>query len=152
MDAADLRVFVAVARLGGMSRAAEELHTVQSNVTARVRLLEEELGTALFRRHSRGVALTAAGQRLLPYAAKVRHLLDEARRAARDDGTPQGPLTVGSLETTAALRLSPLLASYAAAYPAVDLVLRTGTTCELVEQVLDHRVEALLNPMPVQAA
>ena len=149
MDAADLRVFEAVARLGGMSRAAEELHTVQSNVTARVRLLEEELGTALFRRHSRGVALTPAGRRLLPYAAKVRHLLDEARRAARDDGTPQGPLTVGSLETTAALRLSPLLASYAAAYPAVDLVLRTGTTCELVEQVLDHRVEAAFVCGPV---
>ena len=149
MDAADLRVFEAVARLGGMSRAAEELHTVQSNVTARVRLLEEELGTALFRRHSRGVALTPAGRRLLPYAAKVRHLLDEARRAARDDGTPQGPLTVGSLETTAALRLSPLLASYAAAYPAVDLVLRTGTTCELVEQVLEHRVEAAFVCGPV---
>ena len=149
MDAADLRVFEAVARLGGMSRAAEELHTVQSNVTARVRLLEEELGTALFRRHSRGVALTAAGRRLLPYAAKVRHLLDEARRAARDEGTPQGPLTVGSLETTAALRLSPLLASYAAAYPAVDLVLRTGTTCELVEQVLEHHVEAAFVCGPV---
>lgn len=149
MDAADLRVFEAVARLGGMSRAAEELHTVQSNVTARVRLIEEELGTALFRRHSRGVALTPAGRRLLPYAAKVRHLLDEARRAARDDGTPQGPLTVGSLETTAALRLSPLLASYAAANPAVDLVLRTGTTCELVEQVLDHHVEAAFVCGPV---
>src|SRR3954462_9031727 len=101
MDAADLRVFEAVARLGGMSRAAEELHTVQSNVTARVRLLEEELGTALFRRHSRGVALTAAAQRLLPYGARARPRLDEPRRAACDDGTPQGPLTVGSLETTA---------------------------------------------------
>ena len=55
MDAADLRVFEAVARLGGMNRAAAELNTVQSNVTTRVRLLEEELGTPLFRRHSRGV-------------------------------------------------------------------------------------------------
>src|SRR5919205_2697100 len=103
MDAADLRVFEAVARLGGMSRAAEELHTVQSNVTARIRLLEEELGTALFSRHSRGVVLTAAGQRLLPYAVRVRTLLEEARRAVADDGTPRGPLTIGSLETTAAL-------------------------------------------------
>ena len=72
MDAAQLRVFEAVARRGGMNRAAEELHTVQSNVTARIRLLEEELGRPLFRRHSRGVALTAAGERLLPYAARVR--------------------------------------------------------------------------------
>src|SRR3954447_7822721 len=123
MDAADLRVFEAVARLGGMSRAAEKLHTVQSNVTARVRLLEEELGTKLFRRHSRGVALTPAGHRLLPYAARVRGLLDDARRDVADDGQPKGLLHVGSLETAAAMRLSPLLADYAGAHPAVDIVL-----------------------------
>ncbi|MGH6886252.1 MAG: LysR family transcriptional regulator, partial [Geminicoccales bacterium] len=68
MDAADLKVFEAVARLGGMNRAAAELHTVQSNVTARIRTLEARLGTPLFQRHSRGVTLTAAGRRLLPYA------------------------------------------------------------------------------------
>lgn len=100
MDAAHLRVFEAVARQGGMNRAAEELHTVQSNVTARIRLLEEELGRPLFRRHSRGVALTAAGQRLLPYAVRVRQLLAEARRAVEDGGEPSGPLAIGSLETT----------------------------------------------------
>ncbi len=141
MDAADLRVFEAVARLGGMSRAAVELNTVQSNVTARIRQLEDELGTALFQRHSRGVALTAAGRRLLPYAARARRLLADARRAALDDGRPQGQLSIGSLETTAALRLSPVLSSYAAAWPEVDLVLGTGTTCELVEAVLGHQLE-----------
>ena len=66
MDAADLRIFEAVARLGGMNRAAAELHTVQSNVTARIHALEDELGAPLFERHSRGVTLTAAGQRLVP--------------------------------------------------------------------------------------
>ncbi|HET6521580.1 MAG TPA: LysR substrate-binding domain-containing protein [Geminicoccaceae bacterium] len=149
MDAADLRVFEAVARLGGMNRAAAELNNVQSNVTARIRLLEGELRTPLFHRHSRGVTLTAAGHRLLPYAARVRHLLDDARRAALDDGTPKGPLTIGSLETTAALRLSPLLSAYVAAYPGVDLVLRTGTTCELVERVLEHRLEGAFVCGPV---
>ena len=150
MDAADLRVFEAVARLGGMNRAAPELNTVQSNVTTRIRSLEQELGTALFNRHSRGVTLTAAGRRLLPYAARVRHLLDEACRAVEDDGTPRGLLTIGSLETTAALRLSPLLSDYAAAYPEVDLVLRTGTTRELVEAVLEHRVEGAFVCGPVK--
>ena len=60
MNAADLRVFEAVARLGGMNRAASELNTVQSNVTTRIRLLEDELGTPLFHRHSRGTTLTDA--------------------------------------------------------------------------------------------
>lgn len=149
MDANDLRVFEAVARLRGMSRAAAELHTVQSNVTARIRALEDELGTALFVRHSRGVELTGAGRRLLPYAARVRHLLEDARRAAVDEGRPRGPLTVGSLETTAGARLAPALASFAAAYPEVDLVLATGTTAELVEAVRDQRLEGAFVCGPV---
>jgi len=66
MDASDLRVFEAVARLGGMNRAAAELNTVQSNVTARIQALEAEIGCTLFERHSRGVSLTQAGRRLLP--------------------------------------------------------------------------------------
>ncbi|NJM35197.1 MAG: LysR family transcriptional regulator, partial [Rhodomicrobium sp.] len=86
MDASDLRIFEAVARLGGMNRAAAELNTVQSNVTARIRALEDELGLPLFRRSSRGVSLTAAGERLLPYAKRIAELLSEAARAARDDG------------------------------------------------------------------
>ena len=71
MDAGDLRIFEAVARLGGMNRAAAELNTVQSNVTARIRQLEDELGTRLFHRNSRGVTLTDAGERLLSYAVKM---------------------------------------------------------------------------------
>lgn len=149
MDAADLRVFEAVARLGGMNRAASELNTVQSNVTARIQQLEDELGATLFERHSRGVALTAAGRRLLPYAAQVRNLLSEARRAVADDGEPKGPLTIGTLETTAGLRLPPLLSAYASRYPQVDLVLTTGTTCELVEAVLESRVEGAFVCGPV---
>jgi DNA-binding transcriptional LysR family regulator len=149
MDVADLRVFETVARLGGMKRAAVELNTVQSNVTARIRLLEDELGTSLFERHSRGVTLTAAGHRLLPHATQVRHLLDDARRAVEDDGTPRGALTIGSLETTAALRLSPLLAAYVAKYREVDLVLRTGTTCELIEDVRERRLDGAFVCGPV---
>ncbi len=149
MDAADLRIFEAVARLGGMGRAAEALHTVQSNVTAHVRLLEDELGIALFRRHARGVALTTAGRRLLPYASRVARLLEDARRAALDDGSPQGPLLIGALETSTALRLSRPLAAYVAAYPDVDLTLRTGTTCELIAQVLDHALEGAFVCGPV---
>src|SRR5689334_1014264 len=149
MDASDLRVFEAVARLGGMNRAAAELNTVQSNVTARIRALEDELGTPLFHRHARGVALTDAGRRLQPYAAQVRAALQDARRAVADAGTPSGPLTIGSLETTAALRLSPVLAQYARAYPDVDLIIRTGTTCELVQLVLDAQLEGAFVCGPV---
>jgi DNA-binding transcriptional LysR family regulator len=149
MDIADLKVFEAVARLGGMNRAAVELNTVQSNVTARIKALEVDIGCPLFERRPRGVALTAAGQRLLPYAAHAMRLVADARCAARDDGSPHGLLTIGSLETTAALRLTPLLAGYAANYPRVDLVLRTGTTRELVAATLEQSVDGAFVCGPV---
>jgi LysR family transcriptional regulator, cell division regulator len=141
MDALDLRVFEAVARCGSMSSAAAELHTVQSNVTARVRQLEARLGMELFRRTPRGVELTPAGGRLLPFAQRMSSLLDDARRAVLDVGTPSGPLSIGSLETTLALRIAPVLADFASHYPAVDIGIRTGTTCELIAQVLDRRLD-----------
>lgn len=150
MDYADLRVLEAVARHGSMNRAATELHTVQSNVTARIRALEEEIGTRLFERSSRGVLLTAAGQRLLPYAARLGALLREAAEAARDDGTPRGRLAIGSLETTAALRLPPLIAAYAQACPEVALAVTTGTSASLIADVLEHRLDGAFAAGPVQ--
>ena len=71
MELSDLLTFSVVARLGGITRAADELNTVQSNVTQRVKALEAEIGTALFERHSRGMTLTGAGRRLLPYAQRM---------------------------------------------------------------------------------
>lgn len=149
MDAGDLKIFEAVARLGGMNRAVGELHTVQSNITARIRLLEEELGAPLFERSSRGVVLTPAGRRLLPYATRMANLLAEAKRAVADDGRPKGPLVVGSLETTAGLRLPSVLSAYVRRYPEVDLELATGTTAELVNGVLAHRLEGAFVCGPV---
>jgi DNA-binding transcriptional LysR family regulator len=150
MEYADLRVLEAVARQGSMNRAAAELHMVQSNVTARIRVLEDQVGTALFERSSRGVVLTAAGRRLLPYAARLAALLNEAQEAARDDGTPRGFLRVGSLETTAALRLPPILSAYAQAYPDVGLVVTAGASAGLIADVLEHRLDGAFVAGPVQ--
>jgi DNA-binding transcriptional LysR family regulator len=149
MDAADLRLFEAVARLGVMGRAAVELNTVQSNVTARIRALEDSLGCRLFDRHASGVSLTDSGRRLLPYAQRIPRLLADAALAARDDGRPRGRLAIGALETTTALRLAPLLADFARACPEVDLVLRPGTTCELVAAVRQGAVDGAFVCGPV---
>lgn len=141
MDSDDLRMFEAVARLGAMNRAAVELNTVQSNVTTRIRLLEDRIGVPLFRRHTRGVALTSAGERLLPYARQVAKLLADAKRAVDETGTPRGLLKIGSLETTAAYRLPPLISRYGLAYPAVDLSLKTSTNVRLIEDVLNYELD-----------
>ncbi len=149
MDAGDLSVFSAVARAGGINRAAQALNTVQSNVTQRIRQLERELGVPLFHRHSRGVTLTPAGAQLLPYAQRIGSLIGEARRAATNGTEPAGRLAIGSLETTAARRLPPILSAYTAAYPSVDIVLETGTTAELIAKVLERRLEGAFVAGPV---
>lgn len=150
MEYADLRVLEAVARHGSMNRAAAELHTVQSNVTARIQSLEAQVGLPLFERNSRGVVLTAAGERLLPYAARLAALLREAQDAASDDGMPSGSLRIGSLETTAALRLPPILSAYTQSYPRVRLMVTTGTSGGLVADVLAHRLDGALVAGPIQ--
>jgi DNA-binding transcriptional LysR family regulator len=150
MESSDLKVFEAVARSGSITAASEELHTVQSNVTARIRQLESELGVTLFRRHSRGVVLTSAGERLLPYAVKIARLLNDAVNVVGKTATPRGKLHIGSLETTAGLRLPPILAAYRQRFPEVDLVLSTGTTGDLIAQVVASRLDAAFVAGPVQ--
>jgi LysR family transcriptional regulator, cell division regulator len=141
LDIADLKVFEAVARLGSMNRAAVELHTVQSNVTARIRSLEREIGVPLFQRHVRGVSMTPAGQRMLPYAARMVKLLADARMAAVDEGPPSGALNLGTLETTAAIRLAPVLGTFTRMYPKVRMSLSTGTTSGLTRDVIECRLD-----------
>ncbi|SDJ42895.1 DNA-binding transcriptional regulator, LysR family [Bradyrhizobium sp. Rc2d] len=152
MELSDLQTFAAVARTGGITRAAEELNTVQSNVTQRVKALEAEIGTALFERHSRGMTLTGAGKRLLPYAQKMAAMSREALLAARDDGEPKGPLAIGSMETTAAVRLPPLLADFHRRFPAVRLSLRTAPTADLVAAVLDGTLDGAFVAGPIAHA
>src|ERR1700730_114961 len=149
MDAADLKFFEQVAQSGGMSRAAEKLNTVQSNVTRRLRALESDLNVSLFNRTGRGVSLRPAGERLRPFPTRVARLMDEAASTIGDDGRPKGSLVIGSLETTAALRLTPVLSQFVADFPEVDLSLKTGTSRELVEDVLEHRVEGAFVCGPV---
>ncbi|MFI7102310.1 LysR family transcriptional regulator [Streptomyces sp. NPDC050161] len=150
MELSDLRIFLAVARTRGITRAAQELHTVQSNVSARIRALEKQLGAPLFRRHARGVALTHTGERLLPYAERISRLVDEAQHVIGDETDPCGPLRIGSLETTAGLRLPAVLAAFAEDCPRVDFSLVTGPTEQLIRDVLAYRLDGALVSGPVR--
>ena len=103
-----LEIFRAVVREGGIIRAAEHLHRVQSNVTTRIKQLEQRLGVALFRRQGRTLALTAAGEALLVHAERLLRLADEAERELRAEPA-RGPLRLGSMESTAGSRLPKVL-------------------------------------------
>jgi DNA-binding transcriptional LysR family regulator len=149
VDVIDLKVVDAVARHGSMNKAAVELNTVQSNVSSRIRSLEDELGVSLFQRSAKGVQITPAGRRILPYAARLSKLLSDASAAARDNGKPSGVLEIGTLETTLALRLPLLIARFANAWPDVRPVVRTGTTQSLIQAVVDCKLEGAFVAGPV---
>lgn len=150
MDIGDLSFFLAVARAGGISRASKELLTVQSNISSRIRALEDELGVELFRRHARGVTLTNPGERLLPYAEHITRLVREVTQVVGDDRDPSGRLAIGSMETTAGLRLPGVLAAFSEECPRVDFILTTDTTDALTARVLEHRLDGAFVCGPVR--
>lgn len=141
IDLTELRIFKAVADEGGVTKAAMRLHRVQSNISTRVKQLEARLGTALFYRRNRKLVLSPHGRVLLTYAERLLTLSSEAETALRD-GKPRGTLRIGTLESTAATRLPPLLSRYHAAYPDVRIELVTGTTGALISAVLHREIEA----------
>ncbi len=149
MDLGSLRIFLAVAEEGSVSRAAERLHYVQSNVTTRLRRLEENLGTSLFIRTGRGMVLTSAGKNLQGYARQILRTVEQARLAVTGTAHPQGPLTLGAIDTVAAVHLPKVLACYHHQYPKVAISLQTGASQELVRQVLNYDIEGAFVGGPV---
>lgn len=149
MDLDDLRIFRAVVDEGGITRAAQRLHRVQSNVTTRIKQLEADLGVELFVRAGKRLRLTPAGQSLNGYAERLLHLAQEAR-AAVTDGRPQGLLRLGSMESTAATHLSAVLAGFHAQHPAVNIELRTGPTARMLNDVIEGRLDCALISGPLE--
>ncbi|WP_150271440.1 LysR family transcriptional regulator [Paenibacillus tepidiphilus] len=149
MDIGLLKVFRSVAEEGSISRAAQSLNYVQSNVTARIQQLEQELKTPLFYRHSRGITLTSAGQTLLEYTERIINLMDEAEKAVQDSPEPKGSITIGS-DTTAAVRLPAVLSAYRSRFPDVEVHLDIGRVEPLIEAVLQYAVNGAFLDGPVE--
>ncbi|BDH45833.1 LysR family transcriptional regulator [Salmonella enterica subsp. enterica serovar Choleraesuis] len=141
MDLVQLEMFNAVAETGSITAAARAVHRVPSNLTTRIRQLEEDLGVALFIRENQRLRLSPAGHSFLHYSRQILQLVDEARGAVSGD-EPQGILALGSLESTAAVRIPSVLAEFNQRYPKVDLALSTGSSGQMIDGVLDGRLGA----------
>ena len=150
IDLESLKIFRTVVDEGGIVRAAHKLNRVQSNVTTRIRQLEQHLGTRLFRRHGRSIRLSAEGHTLRIYADRLLRLADEAVSEMRA-GKPRGVFRLGSLESTAGSRLAPILSRYHTLYPDVVVELATGTAGALVTRVLNFELEAAFVSEPFTA-
>src|SRR6202048_2842482 len=150
MDLSDLMIFSAVVREGSVTRAAERLHRVQSNVTTRIRQLEQDLSVALFIREGKRLHLAPAGQVLLGYAERLLALAEEARGAVQD-ARPRGTFRLGAMESTAAVRLPGLLSEYHRRHPGGGLELRTGNSQVLGSAILAGEIDAALGRGPAVA-
>lgn len=124
-----VRVFEAAARLGGFTRAAEELGMTQAAVSWQIKTLEQRLGQSLFKRLPREVVLTPAGERLARAATDAMGLLRTAVSDLTDTG--RGVLAVTTLFTFANQWLSPRLGGFQLAHP--DLALRLDTSVGLLD-------------------
>lgn len=149
-----LRYFVAVAEERHFGRAAVRLHMTQPPLSQAIQALEATLGTALFARTKRSVALTPAGAALLPEARRLlqqaESLPDLVRRAASGES---GLLSLSFVSTADYSVLPPLLREFRERYPAVQIDLREATSDVQLEDLMERRIDAglLIPPLPEKA-
>ncbi len=143
MELSDLNVFRTVVQAGGITRAAEKLNRVQSNVTTRIRQLEDQLGVELFIRAGKKLHLSPAGKVLLDYADRLLELADEARASVHDN-KPRGLFRLGSMESTASVRLPAPLSEYCRNYPEVSSNCEPAISYDLTGLILRGEVDAAL--------
>jgi len=141
MELRQLEIFRVLARELSFTRTAGMVNCVQSNVTAQIRSLEQELGTPLFERLGRKVILTDAGARLVPYADRVLDLMSETKDAIRGEAEPTGTLVIGAPETILIYRLPAVLQIFRQRYPRVRLTFRPASRAELPTLLANGRLD-----------
>lgn len=150
MELISLKTFVAVVEEGGVQAASKQLHTVQSNITARIKRLEEELCVALFYRKGRKLELTPAGSTLLEYANKLLQIEHQASEAVKQVGEATGNIRIGSMESFAAVRMPGLLQQFRSIHPQLIPKVKSSTSGELIKDVLDYKLDCAFVGGPVE--
>jgi LysR family transcriptional regulator, cell division regulator len=139
----DVLIFLNAVRSGSITKAANRLNTVQSNVTARIKKLEEALGVPLLSRHARGVRLTSGGEAVLPMALRLDALLNDLGYAfGRRIPVKEAKLRLGAIETVAAVQLPRLVSQFLRDSPHVDISVQAGSSSRLIKQVKDGELDA----------
>lgn len=151
MDIKQLRALLVIAETGSVSRAAEILHIVQPAVSRQLRLLEEDLGTALFSRGRRGMELTDSGQLLVEHARRALRELDQAKaEISPDPGVVTGIVTVGLLPSTSDLLAAPFITALKHQHPKLTVRISVGYAGHLQKWLETGEVDVALlyDPKP----
>jgi DNA-binding transcriptional LysR family regulator len=129
-----LQAFLAVADHRSFTRAAVALHRTQSAVSMQVKRLEQQLQAELFYRTKANVGLSAAGERLVDYARRILSLNEEAVGRVREHRV-EGRVRLGVMDDYGTMLVPPLLASFIANYPLIDVEMETGLTSTMTERL-----------------
>jgi len=141
MNINDLKIFISVAEYESITKSAAINNTVQSNVSARIKYLEEQLGLKLLIRTTRILELTEEGTQFLKVAKEIVNTLNNFKNSVSKNGSPSGALKIGSLQSVASLRAPDMLQRFVSEYPDMGFTLKTGTTDELIKKVLSFKLD-----------
>jgi DNA-binding transcriptional LysR family regulator len=141
MDINDLKIYKMVAEEENISKTSIKSGFAQSTITNKIKKMENHFGTSFFYRNVTGVKLTPQGKDFLEYADKIINIFDEAEKGIKYKDVPSGTIKIGSMETTAAIRLPEILMNYSLAFPDVDLFIETGPTEVLIEKINNGDLE-----------
>ncbi|MEP1384022.1 MAG: LysR family transcriptional regulator [Paraglaciecola sp.] len=150
MDIKILSSFIAVSKHKSFSEAAKELHTVQPAISRHISGLENELGVSLFKRNSRDVAITAAGQQLLKDAQEIIALTEQAKiQVQRTHKGQLGTLRIAHLSSACLTFMAKLVRTYKLHYPQVHVVLYEMTATEQIDAFKNQRIDiGFSRPLP----
>ena len=142
MEVRDLQVFISVAKHLNYTRAGEEVHLSQPSVSVRIRQLESELGLKLFEQLGKKVALTEAGQLLVPYANRVIRAVEDARQAIDElKGLARGSLRIGASTTPGMYIIPTTIARFKELHPHIDVQLGIRDTREIEDGVIKNEFD-----------
>lgn len=141
MESLELRIFREVARTKSISKAAENMGYVQSNITAHIKKLERELNTTLFIRHSKGVTLTKDGEKLLYQAEKIISLLDKTLKSFQNNPKT---LKIGTTQTIAGYLLPQCIIEYQKQFPNVSLSVSTLNQDDLEQKLSNGQLDCII--------
>jgi DNA-binding transcriptional LysR family regulator len=143
MELNQLRAFVAIAKVGQLTKAAEKLHLSQPALSGQIKALEEALGLSLFARTSSGMTLTAGGRTLLGEAERILGSILRLQQTAQQlQGRPAGRLRLGTVLDPATLRLGDFLSHAIESHPLIDIELHQVFSGAALEGVRDGTLDA----------
>ncbi len=144
-----LRYFVAVAEVRHFTQAADLVGITQPSLSKQIHALETDLGAPLFQRVRSNIALTAAGEVLLPLAKRILADVDTAIREVQElVGLRRGRVRLGATPSLATSLAPPVLRRFRDAHPTVDLRVEEGGSQDLVRDLLRGDLDLALIIMP----